>query len=281
MPELGENRYGKQAIRLVKVVRGPDRHHVRDVTVGVALEGDFATAHTDGDNSLVVATDTMKNTVYALAADHLTGAIEAYGSVVATHFLGFPQVRRATITIREHAWPPLVGPGGPAPDAFQRDGTATRTATLAATADGTVAESGIEDLVVMKTTRSAFSGFDRDRYTTLPEVRDRIMATKVTATWRHGQPADDWDASHAAVVATMLEVLAEHFSESVQQSIWLMAGAMLERHEGLDEVRMTLPNLHHWAVDVGSFGLEDRGEVFVSTTEPHGLIEATVRRSGP
>lgn len=280
MPELGENRYGKQAIRLVKVDRHRDRHRVRDLTVGVALEGDFAAVHVDGDNTLVVATDTMRNTVYALAADHLDGAIEAYGIVVATHFLGFSQVRRATVTIREHAWVPLAGSdGGSAPDAFQRSGAATRTATVVATADGTSVESGVEDLVVMKTTRSAFSGFDRDRYTTLAEVRDRLMATSVTATWRHGRPAEDWDASHAAVTATLLEVFAGHFSESVQQSIWLMGSAMLERHEGLDEVRMVLPNLHHWPVDVGRLGVEDRGELFVATTEPHGLIEATVHRS--
>jgi urate oxidase len=280
MIELGENRYGKQAIRLVKIVRGPASHEVRDLTVGVALEGDFTAAHVDGDNALIVATDTMKNTVYALAADHLAGAIEAFASRLASHFLEFPQVGRATATIREFGWAPIAGSAGPAPDAFQRRGGATRTTSVTASAEATVVESGLEDLVVMKTTRSAFSGFDRDRFTTLTDLRDRIMATKVTATWRHRQPPADWDASHAAISATLLEVFAGHFSESVQQSIWLMGTAMLERHAEIDEVRMRLPNLHHWSADVGRFGVADRGEIFVATTEPHGLIEATVRRSG-
>ena len=279
MIELGPNRYGKRAIRLVKVVRGSDGHRVRDLTIDVALEGDFATAFTDGDNAQVVATDTMKNTVYALAADRLTGAIEAFGVVLAEHFLGFPQVRRSTVSLREHRWTPIPVDGAPALDAFQRAADAARTAEVVSTRDATSVASGVADLVVMKTARSAFSGFPRDRFTTLADARDRIMATKVTATWRHGGPADDWDASHAAISATLLGVFAEHASESVQHSIWIMANAVLERHAGIDEVRMSLPNLHHWSVDLAQLSGTNRGEIFVATTEPHGLIEATVRRA--
>jgi urate oxidase len=277
--ELGENSYGKRAIRLVKVVRDLDGNRVRDLTVDVALEGDFAAAHTAGDNALVVATDTMKNTVYALAAEHLTGAVEAFGTTLATHFLAFPQVRRATVGLREHRWTPIAAAGGPALDAFRRAGDATRTAAVATTREAIIVESGIEDLVVMKTSRSAFAGFPRDQYTTLREAHDRIMATKVTATWRHAGPAVDWDASHEAISTTLLAVFAEHQSESVQHSIWVMGTAMLERHSEIDEVRMTMPNLHHWPVDLAPFGGTNRDEIFVATTEPHGLIEATVRRS--
>ncbi len=281
MLELGENRYGKRSIRLVKVVRDAAGHRVRDLTVEIALEGDFATAHTNGDNTSVVATDTMKNTVYALAADQLSGAIEPFGLVLATHFLAFPQVDTATVGIREHRWISIAGAEGPAKDAFQRAGDATRTARVAATEDHMHVESGLEDLVVMKTARSAFTGFDRDQYTTLADAPDRIMATKVTAAWRHAGPEADWDASFAAISATLMEVFADHHSESVQHSIWLIASAILERHQGIDEVRMTLPNLHHWPVDLGPLGGTNRGEIFVATTEPHGLIEATVRRPAP
>lgn len=279
MIELGANSYGKQAIRLVKLVRDPGGHRVRDLTVDVALAGDFGAAHTAGDNALVVATDTMKNTVYALAAEHLTGAIEAFGTILATHFLAFPQVERAAVGVREHRWTPIEGADGPAPDAFRRGADAMRTASVSATREATVVESGVADLVVMKTAKSAFAGFPRDRFTTLRDAHDRIMATRVTATWRHSGPAGDWDASHEAISATLLEVFAEHESASVQHSIWVIAGAMLERHAGIDEVRMTLPNLHHWPVDLAPLGGTNRDEVFVATTEPHGLIEATVRRA--
>jgi urate oxidase len=278
MIELGANRYGKAAIRLVRVVRGDGPHRLRDLTIAIALEGDFTAAHVDGDNALVVATDTMKNTAYAFAKQHLDGSLETYGRALADHFLGYGQVERASVSIREHGWSPVPTPRGPAPDAFMRAGSGTRVATVVAGLGGTTIEAGIEDLVVMKTASSAFSGFPRDQYTTLPDSEDRIMATKVTAIWRYGSPDLASDELHAAVEATLLDVFAEHHSPSVQTSIWLMARAILERHDEVDEVRMALPNLHHWRVDLSPFGLENDNEIFVATTEPHGLIEATVRR---
>ena len=279
MIELGPNRYGKAAIRLVRVGRETTPHRLRDLTVAIALEGDFTAAHVDGDNALVVATDTMKNTAYALAADHLTGSIEDFAAVLGRHFLQNEQVERSTVNIHEHAWRPVDVAGRPAPDAFVRSGEGTRVATVAVGRDATVVEAGIEDLIVMKTTRSAFSGFPRDRYTTLAETEDRLMATKVTAIWSYGSPDIDFDASWTAIHATLLEVFADHDSPSVQTSIWIMAKAMLERHEEIEEVRMVLPNLHHWTVDLERFGIENDRLVYVATTEPHGLIEATVRRS--
>jgi urate oxidase len=278
MIELGANRYGKAAIRLVRVVRGEGPHRLRDLTIAIALEGDFTSAHVEGDNALVVATDTMKNTAYAFAKRHLDASLEAYGRALADHFLGFQQVERASVSIREHGWIRIPTPGGPANDAFMRAGSGTRVATTVADLGGTTIEAGIEDLVVMKTARSAFSGFPRDEYTTLPDTEDRIMATRVTAIWRYGSPDLASDELHAAVEATLLEVFAEHHSPSVQTSIWLMARAILERHAEVDEVRMALPNLHHWRVDLAPFGMDNDNEIFVATTEPHGLIEATVRR---
>jgi urate oxidase len=278
MIELGANRYGKAQIRLVRVVRGPGAHRLRDLTVAIALEGEFTAAHVDGDNELVVATDTMKNTAYAFAKEHLDGSLETYGRALADHFLGFEQVDRATVSIREHGWAPITTPKGPAPDAFVRAGSGTRVATVMADIGGTTIEAGVEDLVVMKTAQSSFSGFPRDQYTTLRDTDDRIMATKVTAIWRYGSPDLASDELHGAVQATLLEVFADHDSPSVQTSIWLMARAILERHEEVAEVRMALPNLHHWLVDLSPFGLENDNEIFIATTEPHGLIEATVRR---
>jgi len=279
MIELGANRYGKAAIRIIRVGRDTTPHRLHDLTVAVALEGDFTAAHVDGDNSLVVATDTMKNTAYALAVDELTDSIEAYAAALGRHFLQYEQVERSIVNVREHGWRPLDIAGTPAPDAFMRTGEGTRVATVAVGRDATVVEAGIEDLIVMKTTRSAFSGFPRDRFTTLADTDDRLMATKLTAIWTYGSPDIDFDATWADVRATLLDVFAEHDSPSVQTSIWIMAKAMLERHEELDEVRMVLPNLHHWTVDLERFGIDNDRLVYIATTEPHGLIEATVRRS--
>ena len=274
--ELGPNRYGKSAIRLVKVDRAADGHRVRDLTVAIALEGDFAASYVDGDNSLVVATDTMKNTTYALAGEHLTGSIEAFATALGRHFLRDPQVERATVSIDEFAWRPI----GDAPDAFLRDRSWTRTCAVAAARSGLTVEAGIADLVVMKTSKSAFSGFPRDEFTTLAETEDRLLATKVTSTWRYEPSAEvDYDAAFTAVTGTLLDVFAEHFSVSVQASIWIIGRAIVERHSEVAEITMTLPNLHHWTADVERFGIPNDRQVYVSTTEPHGLIEATVRRS--
>jgi len=278
MIELGANRYGKAAIRLVRVARGPDGDRVRDLTVAIALEGAFEAAHTDGDNALVVATDTMKNTAYAFAKDHLDGSVEDYGRALAEHFLEASQVDIATVNIRAHHWRAIEVAGTPARDAFVRGGEGTRVATVSAARGGTSVEAGVEDLVVMKTTRSAFSGFPRDRYTTLPETDDRLMATKITAIWRYGSPDLDADETFLAVRTSLLEVFADHDSPSVQTSIWVMSRAILERHDEVEAIRMVLPNLHHWLVDLSPFGLTNDREIYVATTEPHGLIEATVRR---
>ena len=282
--ELGENRYGKSRIRLVTVRRGASQHELRDLTVAVELEGDFDAAHTRGDNAGVIATDTMKNTVYAFARDRLTGAPEAFGLELARHFIGYDVCTRATIDIAEHPWLRIPTDTGPAPDAFTRAGDLTRVARVAIDREGAVeVEAGVDDLTVMKTTKSAFAGFDRDRYTTLREVQDRLMATTMRATWGYGPEAvaDDtfdfnatWDRARAALRNSFVE----HFSQSVQHSIWIIATAVMATESSIDWVRMVLPNLHHWQVDLSPFGLDNPGEVFVSTTEPHGLIDATVRR---
>ena len=283
MFELGANRYGKSRIRLVTVDRSMDRHEMRDLTVDVSLEGDFTAAHVDGDNANIVATDTMKNTVYALAREHLTGPPEVLGLAVARHFAAYPQVDKAVITLRQHGWTRIPLASGGSPDAFTRSGDLTRVAIVAASAGGATVEAGIEDLTVMKTTRSAFTGFERDKWTTLPEADDRIMSTKISAVWGYGEtaaePGFDFDAAFEGARSTLLTVLAEHFSPSVQTSVWIMATAMLEADPAMDWVRMVLPNLHHWTVNLEPFGLDNRDMVYVSTTEPHGLIDATVRRS--
>jgi urate oxidase len=284
--ELGENRYGKSRIRLVTVRRGPEQHDLRDLTVAVALEGEFDAAHTHGDNTGVIATDTMKNTVYAFARDRLTGSPETFGLELGRHFASYPVVTRAIIELQEQRWLRIPESGGEAPDAFVRAGDLTRVAKVAVSRSDDVdieVEAGVDDLTVMKTTKSAFKGFDRDRYTTLPDVDDRLMATKLRATWGYrsdlaGVDGFDFDDAWDRARFALRQSLAEHFSPSVQASIWIMATAMMDAEPSIDWVRMVLPNLHHWQVDLAPFGLDNPGEVFVSTTEPHGLIDATVRR---
>lgn len=283
MYELGANRYGKSRIRLVRVDRTTERHAMRDLTIDVSLEGDFTAAHVDGDNANLVATDTMKNTVYAFARDRMPDTIEAFGLVLARHFAEYRQIDRAVVTVREHRWERIPTAAGSAPDAFTRSGDLTRVAIVAAGNGQATIEAGIEDLTVMKTTRSSFVGFERDAWTTLPEADDRIMATRITALWGYGEtavePGFEFEAAFERARSALLTVLADHFSLSVQASTWIMGTAMLEAEPSIDWVRMVLPNLHHWTVNLEPFGLENPSMVYVSTTEPFGLIDATIRRS--
>jgi urate oxidase len=188
------------------------------------------------------------------------------------------------VDLVEHPWKRVATRNGEAPDAFVRSGEYSRLASVSVGRDGTVeVAAGIDDLTVMKTTKSAFSGFDRDRYTTLPEVDDRLMATKVKATWGYrsdlaASPVFDFDGAWERARSALMHSLAEHFSRSVQESIWIMGREIMDAEPSIDWVRMVLPNLHHWKVDLAPFGMDNPGEVFVSTTEPHGLIDATVLR---
>jgi urate oxidase len=276
---LAENSYGKSGIRLVKILRGGDRHDFRDVTLSVRLEGDFAAAHVAGDNSAVLPTDTMKNTVYALAKDHFDRDIESFGLFLTEHFVrNNPPVARARVELSEQPWERLTVAGRPHPHAFSRPGGERRTSRVTRTRQGAVVESGLEDLVIAKSERSGFSGFLKDGFTTLKETEDRILATAVKASWTYAGAPEDFDRAFQGIRRTMLETFATHDSASVQHTLYAMGEAVLKGHPEVTEVRLSLPNRHHIPVDLSFFGLENRNEIFVATEEPFGLIEATVKR---
>jgi urate oxidase len=273
-----ENNYGKQAVRLVTVRRGPDAHELKDVTVGIRLEGDFTTAYSEGDNQGVLPTDTMKNTVYALAAQHPFDDIEDFGLALTDHFLqASPRAAQAHVELVEHLWERIEKGGEPHPHAFRRAGSERRTAVVIRDRNTARVLAGLEDLVVMKTARSAFEKFPRDRYTTLKETSDRLLATAVRATWRYSRPYVPFGSLWRDVRRILLESFADHDSLSVQHTLYAMGEAVLETVD-VEEIHLSMPNKHHIPVDLTPFGLENRNEIFVATPEPYGLIEATLRR---
>jgi urate oxidase len=275
---LGANQYGKSEVRVVKATREADRHRLRDLTVDVTLDGDFEAVHVTGDNTGLVATDTMRNVVYAFAAEHPLDSLPGFGEKLVRHFIGIASVKGATVRIREHPWQRLPGPGEGDPHAFQRGAGGTRIETVRGDADGIRHTAGIEDLLVMRTAGSAFAGYDRDRFTTLPETGDRILATIVAARWDYSPGAGDLEAAWASVRDSLLEGFTDHHSPSVQFTLARMGEAVLVAHPAVERIHLSLPNRHHLAFDVSRFGVEDRGEVFQATTEPYGLIEATIER---
>ena len=279
---LGQNNYGKSRVRLVKVTRRPERHDLTDLTVDVALEGDFGAAHVRGDNSGMLATDTMRNTVYALAHGHDDVAdIERFGMRLAERFLAAaPTVTRARIRLAEHPWARLRSAGGaPHPHAFQRTNGGVRVATVAGDAGGFAIEAGIDGLVVLKTTGSGWEGYLHDEYTSLSETHDRIMATDITARWTYRDTDIDFTAAWNDIRRVVLESFGDHYSPSVQFTLHRMGEAVLEARPEVQRISFSLPNKHHLLYDLSRFGLENDHEIFHATEEPFGLIEGTVERA--
>ena len=274
---LAWNRYGKSSIRLVKVCRSADRHDVVDLTIDVQLEGAFEEVYAGGDNRSCLPTDTMKNTVYALARRHPIGHVETFAVTLADHFAGKPAVERVRIAVSQARWARLAPAGRPHPHAFVRDGDESWTAEVTRSRDGVDIASGLTNLVVLKTTDSAFAGYPRDEYTTLPETRERLLATSVTAVWQYRRGADDFGARER-IRSALLDTFASHRSETVQHTLYAMAQAALAAASDVTGITLTLPNRHHLLVDLGAFGLDNPNEIFVATDQPFGLIEATVRR---
>jgi urate oxidase len=276
---LGENAYGKSRVRLVKVSRREGRHGLRDLTIAIRLEGDFEDAHVRGDNRDVLPTDTMKNTVYAFAREVEIDAIEDFARALALHFLpNNPAVRVSRVTVREQSWHRIPVRGRTHPHAFTRGSEEADVATATAEGEGTRIESGIDDLRVLKTTGSAFEGFPRDRYTTLRETSERVLATAMRVRWTYGLTEISYSECRARAREALLETFAEHESRSVQHTAYAMGEAVLERCPEIDAVAFALPNKHHLLVDLTPFGLDNPNEIFVATEEPYGLIEAIVRR---
>ena len=275
--ELSWNRYGKSRIRLVKVRRASERHELVDLTIDVQLEGDFGAVYVDGDNAPCLATDTMKNTVYALARTDRIDHVEVFALRLADHFLAKPAVSRVRISAVEHRWDRVSLGGRPHPHAFVQPGDEQWTIAVTRDAQGAEIVSGLRNLVVLKTADSAFSGFPRDEYTTLPETDNRIMATSVAASWTYRPGTTDF-AVRDRIRSALLETFATHVSRSVQQTLYAMGEAALAACADATEITLTLPNRHHLLVDLEPFGLDNPNDVFVATDQPFGLIEATIRR---
>jgi urate oxidase len=270
---LGPNRYGKAETRLVRVVRDGDTHSLADLNVSVSLSGDLEATHYTGDNGGVLPTDTMKNTVYAFAKEHGVASPEEFGLLLARHFVATQeQVHAATVSVEAFGWERL------GPHSFQRDGGYTRTAVISVGSSLTQVVSGLNGLVLLNSTASEFHGFPRDRYTTLPETNDRILATAVDARWRHISDKANWDELFGAARDALVNAFVNTYSHSLQQTLLSMGTRVLETRPEIAEIRLALPNKHHYLVDLSPFDLTNDNEVFIAGDRPYGLIEGTVTR---
>jgi urate oxidase len=277
--KLAHQQYGKDRVRVMKVTRNGSEHSIKEVEVSVALEGDFVTSYTSGDNSKVVPTDTMKNTVHALAKQHLGDEIERFGAALGEHFLKrYSQVQKVTIGMTERIWARLAVAGQLHPHTFVGGHRFEPVAEVICSREKVVVTSGVQNHLILKSTQSGFEGYPKCEYTTLPETSDRIMATNLEARWVYSKtPTSYGKANHEALKA-MHEVFAKHYSPSVQTTLYQMAEAALKAVPEISQVTLKMPNKHYLLINLKPFGLENNNEVFLPTDEPHGQIEATVTR---
>jgi urate oxidase len=279
MPVLAHHVYGKSAVRLTKVTRHADRHELHELSVSIQLEGAFEQSYIAGDNSQIVATDTMKNTVYALAKKDPFTAIESFAAHLGHHFVhNNTHIHGATISIRQHLWHRIQN----SPIAFEGSSQEARTTVVKTVRQGkhlsVQTAAGIDGLLILKTTDSAFTGFLRDAFTTLPETTDRIFATMVTAAWNYATPPADFNTAHTTARSTMLAIFAAHKSLAVQQTLFEMGKAALAAVPEMAQITIIMPNKHRIPANLKPLGLEFENDIFITTDEPFGHIEATIVR---
>jgi urate oxidase len=280
---LGKTQYGKAENRVVRIYRDSLRHEIRDINVSTCLRGDFSAAHLAGDQSDVLPTDTQKQTVYAYAKEKGLTSIENYGLELGRHFVhDVGPVQAARIEIDEFAWQRVIVDGVEHDHTWIRKGQEVRTAAITVAGDGEWVVGGLKDLVILKSTGSEFAGFLTDPYTVLEPTHDRVMATSLVAQWRFDSPAGewsvDWDGVYAGVKNELVRQFAVIHSLALQQTLYEMGKAVLERYPVIVEVRLSAPNKHHFRYDLSRFGLENNNEVFHADDRPYGLIQATVTR---
>ena len=272
---LTHNQYGKAENRVVRITRDTPRHEIEDLNVTSQLRGDFAAAHLEGDNSHVVATDTQKNTIFAFAKDGV-GSPEAFLLRLAEHFTGgFDWVTGGRWAAEQYTWSRINDHD----HSFYRTNAETRTAVVVRDRDNDTVIAGFHGLTVLKSTESGFEGYPKDRYTTLQETNDRILATDIATRWRYNTADVDYNAAYADIKAIILATFTQGYSAALQQTLYQMAEAVLAAHPEVDEIKFSCPNKHHFVVDLSPFGLENPNEVFYAADRPYGLIEATVQRA--
>ncbi|MGD0732629.1 MAG: factor-independent urate hydroxylase [Terracidiphilus sp.] len=280
MARLGENRYGKSRVRLSRITRRGDRHEFNEWTVRVLLRGDFESSFTQADNSKILPTDTMKNTVYFVARNSEAPTIEEFVVELGNYLLGNnPQVSGVRVEIQEKAWERMVVEGKPEATTFRLGGAELQTADATRERDGAWSvASGVDGLVILKTTKSAFTGYIKDKLTTLKPATDRIFGTSATVKWEYAVAAPDYAGVRERVIAALLKEFAAHDSMSVQHTLFDMGKAALAAAPEIARITLAMPNLHHLLADLGPFGLDNPNHIFVPIDEPHGYIEATIER---
>jgi urate oxidase len=280
MARLGANSYGKARVRLSRITRTAGRHEFNEWTVRVLLQGEFESSFTAADNSKILPTDTIKNTVYSLARDSNATTMEEFAMELGGYLLGNnAQISNTAIDIDEKCWERLTVAGEPDAASFKLGGPELQTVHAERDrSSGWRITSGVDGLTILKTTKSAFTGFIKDRLTTLKPATDRIFGTRATIQWEYVTATQDFATSRSKIIAALLKEFATHDSLSVQHTLFDMGKAALAAAPEIARIHLTMPNLHHLLADLSAFNQDNPNHIFVPIDEPQGYIEATIER---
>ncbi len=282
---ISQNNYGKSGIRVLKVKRNMSVQEITEMTVNIMLEGDFEKVHTEGDNRNVLPTDTMKNTVYALAKDHPVNSIEEFGLYLANYLLeNNSQISRVSIDIEEKLWQRILMEDAvskkltPHSHSFVSSGEEKKTAGIILSCNETSVTSGIKDLLVLKTTGSGFENYSRDKFTSLKETKERVFSTSIKAVWHYSNQEVNYNERGNEIRKIILETFSEHQSMSVQQTLYEIGKNVIASVKEVTEIFLSMPNKHYLLFNLNQFGMENNNEIFIPTDEPFGIIEAVIKR---
>lgn len=276
---LIKNKYGKGRVRIMRIHRDGDRQDVSQLNFKVMIEGDFARAYTDGDNSTSVSTDTIKNVVNIVGRENPGLPTEAFCQVLAKRYLdAYPQIVSVSVTAHETKWNRLSIGGAPHPHSFVLDSNGKPFVEVKATRDSSSMTSGIDGFTFMKSTQSGWENYAMDPYTTIPPTNDRMCATSMVASWTWSGTPSSYAATNQKIMDILLEVFATTYSPSVQNSLYRMGEAALAAVPEISDISMACPNIHYLLMNLAAFGMDNNNDVFLPTDEPHGQIECTVGR---
>jgi len=301
---LTSARYGKDLVRVFRTVRDPQTglHTVAEYNIKAMVEGAIETSFTQADNSVVVATDSIKNIVHYLAKTSLhVLKSELFALEIGNYIIQkYPHIHKAFVDIEQLKWSRITVNGKPHAHSFVRDGDEKRAVSVEV--DGTAGKdevvakvtSGLKDLLVLKSGGSAFEGFIRDEHTTLVEVNDRIFSTSVDLSYTFSsfslskdgfgtlESTMNFDNVYHSAKRITLEIFATDESASVQATLFKMAQEIIEKNGTVLSVSYSLPNKHYVPVNLSHIKLENLkpsvAEVFTPVAAPSGLISATITR---
>jgi urate oxidase len=277
--KLQTNRYGKARVRVFKKIKKDGVHFPKELDVKTLLEGDFGDSYTKDDNRKIIATDSIKNTTNVIAYRQLGTETEPFAIALCQHYLQkYSHVISVNVETLERVWERQMVDGNPSGTNFVGTSKGIPWTRTVATRDLIETTSGIRELVLLKTSGSAWEDFLRDDLATLPDTNDRLLATSLTANWVYQKAPASYATANAKIIEVMLEAFSTRFSPSAQSTQYHMGEAALNACPEIKQISLTMPNLHYLVIDLTPFGIQNDKELFLPTDTPQGWIEATVVR---